>query len=377
MPISLLPPSSSAVERAIEHSISFSPAAHGAIVGINQAKLITRPPSFLPFLAYEYGLDELRELIANPYDLIDLGRQWQAIRGTVPAIDMVLGWLGLAAATEEAWTGRAFWNAFQLRFSTLPASDGELLGRIERGVSASVPLRSKFRRGVYLYDVPALEADRGRLDASHLDWDSGVRATAGTRYFPEAAKWSFGRTHEIEHFYTEAEGLALDNWIEEVEGESLAWELMDYPWETADFPWETSAEIARRILLAGWFVGRRMHLVLRDANDAIIGYRRCRAVRPVAPAGAGSPYNFDGSNYQPSSAGERLFVEAMTDFEDADGVSAASVALLVGAEAVGVPAGRLWLEPGALSGGVEIAVHEIAVPLRRTVRDRFKIMLRF
>lgn len=373
---SILPPNSSALEQATTDAITANADVEPAVLGIKQAKLVTRPPSFLPHLAYEYGLDELRELLVNPYDLIDLGRPWQAVRGSVSAIDMVLGWLGHAAAVEEAWTGRAFWNAFQLRLAELPASDGLLLDLIERGVSASVPKRSKLRRVVHHYDVVALELDRGRLDGCHLDWDSGVRVTAGTRDFPEAAKWSFGREHEVEHVYNDFEGLHLGNWLPVVEG-GPAWIDIDTPWISADWAWAIDDEAVGRAVLASWFTTRTLHLVLRDGNDEVIGYRRCRAVHAVAAEPDG-PYAYSGARYGPVPGAGLLYVEALTDFDDADGVELASVALLVGAEAVdGVPPGRLWFQPGEIEGGVEFARHDLSVPLRRTVRDRIAIMVRF
>ncbi|MGE9115786.1 hypothetical protein, partial [Escherichia coli] len=82
----------------------------------------------------------------------------------------------------------------------------------------STPLRSKLRRGVYQYDVGPLIGDRTRLDGSMLEFESGIKATAGTLNFPEAAIWSFGRTVEFSHTLTEAEGLSLGNWLPPVAG---------------------------------------------------------------------------------------------------------------------------------------------------------------
>ena len=68
----------------------------------------------------------------------------------------------------------------------------------------------------------------------------------------------------------------------------------------------------------------------------------------------------------------------MTDFEDADGVSAASVSLVVGASmGAEIPPGRLWLQPADLSGGVEIAATPVTLPLRATVRERITFLMRF
>jgi hypothetical protein len=373
----LLPVNSTAWERALADAAGHRPAIEAAVINIKRAKLVLRPPSFLPFLHYEYGLRELAIYLPNPYALIDQGRAWQEIRGTAPAIDLALSWLGMAGAVEEASPERNFWNAFSLIFTTLPESDAPLLERIEGVASLSAPMRSKFRRGVFGYDVRALEAEFGRLDNAMLDWSSGIKATQGTRLFPEGAIWSFGRVHEIDHLYTEEEGTALGNWLDPVEGDPLAWVEMTYPWIEATFPWAASAEVQRRALLASWFASRPIYLALRDGDGEPIGWRRCRAVWPVAAA-FGCAYSFDGTDYDPAAAGGRLYVEAMTDFDDADGVEVAEAALLVDPDlAAGIPPGRRWLAPDELSGGVEFAASEISVGLRRTVRDRFKFMIRF
>lgn len=377
MSADLLPINSTAWERSVADAAGYRPEIEAAIPNIKRAKLTLRPPAFLPFLHYEYGLRELAIYLPNPYVLIDQGRAWQEVRGAAPAVDLALSWLGVAGEIEENAPERNFWNAFSLIFTALPENDAPLLERIEGVASLSGPMRSKFRRGVHGYDVRALEAEYGRLDNAMLDWSSGVKATQGTRLFPEGAIWSFGRIHEVDHLYTEAEGTALGNWLEEVEGDPLAWVEMTYPWVDATFPWAASAEVQRRALLAGWFVGRPIYLALRDGDGEPIGYRLCRAVRPVAAAFGGA-YAFDGASYDPSSSGGRLYVEAMTDFDDADAVTAREIALVAGAaRAPGVPPGRRWLQPAELSGGAEFAVSLVDVPLRRTVRDRFKFMIRF
>lgn len=376
MTSALLPSNSTPLERAVADAMALPPPLLDGADAIATAKHVTRPSSFLPFLHHEYGLSELAPYLPNPYALIDEGRRWQLVRGTVPAVELALSWLGMEAALEEAWPGRRFWNAYTLVFSSLPANDLPLLDRIENLADLSTPQRSRMKRGVHGYDVRALEADRGRLDHAQLDFDSGVKASRGTRHFPEAATWSFGRVHEHAHVYAEAEGLALDNWLPPAEA-PLPWLQIGWPWLDWATPWGTEPFVERAAALAGWFLPRRIYLVLRDGAGAVIGYRRARAVRRVAAADDGV-HAFGGNRFSPSAAGTALYVEAMTQFEDADGDTAAEAGLLVEPTlAWGVPPGRLWLRPGDLSGGVEIATHAIDVPLRRTVRDRFKIMVSF
>lgn len=377
MDASLLPNNSMAVERAIAMAMAIPDALSIAAGTMTPAKLVSPPPSYLPFLIEEYGLGELTPYVPSLYDLIREGVRWQRIRGTPAALDMGLSWLGYTAELEEASPERRFWNSFQLRFSTLPPRDDPDLERIEGIASLSVPRRSKLRRGVFQYDVRALVADNARLDNSMLDFSSGIRVTDGTIVFPEGAIWSFGRTTELSHTLTETEGLAIGNWIPLIENGSAPWRSMHFPWVDYVAPWASTPEEQRRANMAGWFAEKIIYLVLRDADGGIIGYRRCRVVRPIRQQ-FGGEYSFGGAAYEPVLAGTSVYIEAMTQFEDTDRVEAKQISLLVGAgRAAGIPPGRLWLRPGDLSGGSEFAAISISVPLRKTVRDQFKIMLRF
>jgi hypothetical protein len=377
MVASLLPSNSTAFERNVETAILAPEAVSNSADAVAGTKLLVPPSSFLPFLIYEYGLGELTPYVPNLYALIKEGIAWQRVRGTLRAVAMGLGWLGLVAAIEEAWTGRRFWNSYQLRFTTLPAKDAPDLERIEALSSLSTALRSKFRRGVYQYDVGALIGDFSRLDASLLDFESGVKATAGTLNFPEGAIWSFGRTVEFAHTLTEAEGLAIGNWLPPIEGGVLAWIAAAFPWKTATASWAATPEEQRRQTLAGWFANKVLFLALRDANNDVIGYRRCRAVRPVAGVFNGS-YIFGPNRYEPKLSGGSVYIEAMTQFGDVADREAKFVSLLVGGVlSAGVPDGRLWLEPNQITGGVEIMAKAVSIPLRKTVRDQFKFLLGF
>lgn len=374
----LLPRNSTTWERCVADACAVPQALQGAVPQVHLAKLITRPPAWLPFLIFENGLREVQRFLANPYLLLDQGQEWQSLLGTVPAIEKGLSWLGYSAAIEEAPAERRFWNSFQLRFPVLPAADNPDLERIEGITTLSAPRRSRFRRGVHHYDVGPLEGDHTRLDGSLLDFESGVKATNGTRFFPEGAIWSFGRECEFEHALTQAEGEAIGNWLDPVDdGDALGWPAMTYPWVDATFPWASSPVQQRTALMAGWFAGRVLYLCFRDAVGDVIGYRRCRAVRPVTVQAEGA-YQIGGNVYEPSTSGGRVYIEAMTQFDDADGVTAASVSLQVNAErAEGIKPGKLWLRPGELVGGQEIAKRSVSIPLRRTVRERVKYLMRF
>jgi len=377
MDISILPQNSTSMERAIEAVIANPDVLSTAAGLMTSAKLGSPPPSYLPFLIEEYGLGELTPFVPNLYNLIREGIAWQRVRGTPSAITRGLSWLGYVATLEEAWPDRKFWNSFQLRFTTLPAKDDPDLERIEGIADLSVARRSKFRRGVFRYDVGAIETDTQRLDNAILDFESGIRATDGTIVFPEGAIWSFGRTTEIDHVLTEAEGMAIGNWIAPIEDGVLPWVNMDFPWIGFVAPWAATPEEQRRSNLAGWFAGKIAYAVLRDGLGQIIGLRRGRAVHPVRAQFDGR-YTINGSSYNPQIGGNAVYFEAMTQFADADNVEANQVSLLIGATlAAGVPAGKLWLQPSDIIGGNEIAITPITIPLRKTVREQFKFLLRF
>ncbi|OCP17432.1 MULTISPECIES: phage tail protein [unclassified Ensifer] len=372
MATSLQPGNKGLFETALEASLSekWATLTSGARA-ISTAKRGDPLPTALPWLVYEYGLGELTPYVPNLYNVLAEGIQWQRVRGSLDAIARGLSWIGYSASVEEAWSGRNWWNSYQLRFASLPTVDDPDLGRVEGVSRLSVPQRSQLRRGVYQYDAGAVELDRSRLDDTLLERESGVAVTtAGTL-------WSFGRTREIEHLLTEAEGLAIGNWIEPPAETSLLWIDMDYPWSTATFPWSSNAVTQRQALMAAWFSTRALYVALRDGAGQLIGYRRCRAVRAVSQTFAG-PYRFAGNQYVPKAGGTQVYIEAMTDFDDASGDTAAACSLVVGASvADGIPSGRLWLAPGGLVGGVEFATTAVSIPLRATVREQIKIMLRF
>src|SRR5690606_6080629 len=122
---SLLPSTSGLFERAFEEAwYQRWPMLETGADAIKGAKF-NPPPSFLPFLVYEYGLGELTPYVPNLYTLI-VGREgvdWQRIRGTPDAVYKGLGWIGYSAVLEDAWHGRVYWNSTQLRFDGLPAQD--------------------------------------------------------------------------------------------------------------------------------------------------------------------------------------------------------------------------------------------------------------
>lgn len=368
---SLLPVSSEPFEVAIEatHAGRWQ-AMNDSVRAITTSKE-NPPPSFLPFLVYEFGLGMLTPYVDNVYDVLTEGVKWFRIRGTYGGLKKGLSFIGVTATPEPAWHGRTWWNSCQLRFPELPANDNPLLPRIEGITRLSLPFRSDLRRGVHGYDIQPLEADTTRLDESHLDEESGIRLSAG------GTVWSFGRTTEFRHTLSEDEGTSIGNWIEPPDQTGTPWVTMSYLWATAAVKWSDNPDSQRRSLMAAWFTTRTLWATFRDEDGEVIGHRRCRAVKAVDFQVTGA-YAFEDERYQPIAAGRSVYIEALTDFDDADGVTAATVEITVGAElADGVKPGRLWLDPDELVGGIAIASQTLGFALRRTVRDRVKWLLDF
>ncbi|WP_035830473.1 phage tail protein [Kaistia adipata] len=366
-PVHLLPSSSTAFERALSEAIDVTPRVHGAITGLHGIKF-TPTPTMLPYLVYEYGLGELTPYVPNLYELIPEGIAWTRVRGTPAAVDRALGWLGYAAEIEEAPVRRTRWNLFQLHLDRIRDDEVDL-EPIEGVAELSTPLRSVFWRGFHGYDVRALEYGRGRWSGSRYGSSSGVAIRDG------GAKWSFGRRNSFDHAMTEADLVALGVWIEPTGDAEPAWLDIEWP----DIAWDDLGGDARSaLMLLGVPVGTAW-ACFRDAAGDVIGYRRSRVHRRVAQVASG-PYEFGGLNYAPVASGaEIVLVEALTEFGDGFGSSAASVSFILS----GVPAdparpGALWLGPGELNASLpEIASTPIDIEFGRTVRERVRILLRF
>lgn len=370
MTSALLPGNSTKWERALADAMVVSGEVGSGIASMRRVKYLSPRPSMLPYLVWEYGLGELTPYVPNLYDLIDQGVRWQRLRGTTSAVAIGLAWIGYTAAIEEAWTGRRWWNSFQLRFPALPAQDSPDLERIQGITSLSVPKRSQLRRGVHQYDVGPVESDQSLLDGSMLDHESGIAVTqAGTI-------WSFGRVHEFEHTLTEAEGVAIGNWLDVIVEGGLRWADLHILWVDAQFRWAGSPMLQRRAIMARWFQTRTLYVRLSDAAG-VIGYRRCRAVHPSREQFEGA-YAFGAARFEPANGAGSLYVEALTQFDDADARVCTEIALIVGgAVAPGIKVGRQWLEPTQLLGGTAIAEQSVSIPLRKTVREQIKFLMRF
>lgn len=365
----LLPSNATPMEVAISESLDRLPELFSEFDKARRHNLYANPLA-LPAIIAGSGLSEITQYISPITNVMALGTAWQRVRGTPKAIELGLAWISYIASLEETEVHRRKWHAVQLRFPSLPSNDSPDLLSISNITKLSLPARSYLRRGVHKYDIPATATDRRHLDSSHLDRSSGAN-------IPEsAAIWSFGRSHEFVHNYTETDGLSIGNWLP-APNASAPWVQAEYPWPTAEVPWVASGAVARRTTLSSWFSGKVIYLCLRDSAGEVIGYRRCRVSCQVAHAANGR-YLVAGYKYSASSAGYNAYIEAMTDFGNAQGATAKTCSLIANAIlTAGVKAGKLWLAPNELQSGDEFAHRAISTPLRKTVRDQFKYLLRF
>ncbi|MFC5509266.1 phage tail protein [Bosea massiliensis] len=364
----LLPDNARPLEIALSLATALGPDIDEAVVELRGIKLRNPPPSYLPYLIYEYGLGELTPYLPNLYELIEDGIDWQRIRGTPAAVAQALGWIGYEGEIEDPSIRRWRWNLFQLALDRV--RDDEIdLGRIEGVAQLSVPVRSYFWRGYHGYDVRNLEFGWKRWGDSIWGGYSGVRLPGGQ------AKWSYGRSYSVDHALTDDELEDLEVYLPPAGSEPLGWGA--FPWPAA--PWTDSAARARSVaMLEALDIGTAW-VAFKDADGDVIGYRRARACHPVTQ-GASGTYTIGGTGFTPAASGATiLYIEALTGFGDGYGHTAASVSFMVrGEPSSGYPPGALWLPPGALvSASPPLAETQVNIEFGRTVRERVSVALRF
>lgn len=345
---SLLPSNATGWEKLMSALRDDLPVLEPAYEGIRTADA-NPPAGFLPFLVWQYGLGEIAPFVDDATAIIDTGIEWQRVRGTPDALRKALAWPGYDFATlvEEIahLTGapsiaarRRRWNRFMLELDKVRVVETPDLERIAGLGQASVAERSRFARAFRGYDVRAGEADFRRADACLTDDHSGGRLPG------IAPQWSFGRSYAIDA--TPSQG-----------------DL------TAAGVYDADPNVTAQNLAAGehW-------VVFKAADASVIGYGRA-TVHAVA---AGSTYTIGGASWAPAASGATAaYAFTRTPFGAGAGATCATVALLVGAaRGAGVKPGALWVEPGGLIGGTELAATAQAIPFGETVREHVAFLLR-
>ncbi|OCC05114.1 hypothetical protein BA190_09365 [Labrys sp. WJW] len=366
----LLPPASPPLGKAISLASDIYGLVDPNVTALRGLKLGNPPPSFLPYLIYEYGLGELSPYVPSLYQLIREGIQWQRVRGTPAAIFMGLGWLGYGGTLEEEPTWRRRWNRFQIQLDRVRDHDLPDLERIDGIVSLSPPVRSKFSRGFAGYDVRAFVTSKSKASNAIYSDNSGVTLPG------IGAKWSFGRNYDFTRALTQAELTALDAWIPPVD-EGGPWGSDNNLWVDEDFVWSVPAAQARRNAIAEAVTAYQPWLRFDDADGNPIGFRRA-VIHPVAVSSAGE-YQVGASKWTTlTTTPTAMVLRARTDFGDGSGSAAASVApVFGGGPAVGLKPGLMWLTPDQFSGGIPLAGSAVSIPFGLTVRERCTFLLTF
>lgn len=375
----LLPPNAQPRLRALDKALDPLVVLGEQYTGLPIART-SPPPPFLPFLVWQYGLGELTPYLPELYALIDDGVRWQRIRGTPAAIRKGLGWIGYdfvrldepPARLRESpaiLAMRRRWHRFMIEVDRVRDADLPDLEQIAGIVQLSVPARSDFARGYRGWDIRAGETDFYRADACLTDQHSGV-TLPGIR-----PRWSFGRSHELEHTPSEAELTAAGAWLDPVPDSGL-WVEDDTHWVDADYLWAFPAVQARATAIADALIASGLYIAFENAAGEPIGYARATVTKVAVGTSGG--YLIDGERWVPTASDtQALVVFCRTPFGAGSGSTAAGVKIIAGgARDPARGPGASWLEPGELIGGSAIGEKPITIAFGATVREHVRYLLR-
>lgn len=175
--VSLLPPSATALERAL--SLAKQQDQLASLCDAPQNVRIDPPASFVPWLLAEYGLADFIDYFDDHRALLNQGKAWVVVRGTGAAVRQALGWVGIDATLEE--------DGWRLQIDPGHESAIAQLKAILHLTSRSTPAHVQLYRLYHFYDQRHVVLDAGRLDDGQLDddsgvWKGGVKLSFGTRH---------------------------------------------------------------------------------------------------------------------------------------------------------------------------------------------------
>lgn len=169
----LLPPRSGPWTRAVAYTMDTNRRISYATVKIKTIGITDFPEDWLPWLIYEYGLEEVVPYVRTLRQALVEGRVWQKRRGTPDGIRIGIGWVeseGQVAPPD----GRHSWWQFQVAFSE-PPKDLEqirqLYGIINLSKASEDELFRMFSPG---YDLRPVRMDEHRYDDGIMDDYSGA-----------------------------------------------------------------------------------------------------------------------------------------------------------------------------------------------------------
>ena len=184
----------------------------------------------------------------------------------------------------------------------------------------------------------------------------------------------------VESFGIDAHWFELPNVMFEdaVEGAlDLGWG--DFAWDSTEATWVSDLLRARSEAMASAVMDRSAWFVFLDQDDAVIGYRRARALLRVEPA-IGGPFTINGVTYRPKTGPDvSIYAECQTGFGEGAGRVATSVGLVLDALPLDASRpGQMWLEPDQITDGTApVALSPVKIAFGETIRGRVKILLRF
>lgn len=210
---SILPKNSTSAERALEAAVRAPVAVD---LGIDHLVTLKEDPpdSFLLWLVWEYGLEELLPYIPDLRALIAQGLIWERIKGTPESLRMVFSWLHYGSPeVEEEEPLSAHWYEFMADPGGVPPySDLEGITRLAK---ITAPVGTELSRLFHGYDVRRFILDRsdwGDLlsdNSGIYDPDLGVVLSFGRNFASlatlDATSEILGatliRAHETHHIY--------------------------------------------------------------------------------------------------------------------------------------------------------------------------------
>jgi len=186
---SLLPANASALERAI--ALASNPLARLADHAEAIRRFKTEPGDpVVPYLVWEYALEELLPYLPDPRRAIREGVLWQRIRGTPRALAVALSWIGARdTLIEQEEAGGAHWAEYQ--FDPGRVLLDEEVARFVAVARLSAPARSRLSRIYHGFDRRRVQLDTSRLDEALLSDTSGIFWQDGQ------TKLSFGRVRKF------------------------------------------------------------------------------------------------------------------------------------------------------------------------------------
>lgn len=180
----ILPPNASQLQRDLEQAAGPSLQLYNAVDAISGIKY-TPPDNLLPYLVWEYGLENLLPYLSDPRLAIQEGVQWQRIHGTPAALKLAMGWLGFNNGEIEAEVPGVHYYEYQIDSGKIvPTAE---LENVKAVAQYSAPLRSRLTRLYHDYDVRRLVLDHSEYGALLSDYSgidkNGIKLSFGNQQF--------------------------------------------------------------------------------------------------------------------------------------------------------------------------------------------------